>query len=142
MFVIEGKLLGRNERESLARSHWAKASAEKKRETELVAYLASKLSPINEPCEVSIIYHEQVSFFKNGKRKKLRDVDNIHDGAKPILDGLVKAGIIPDDSPEWVRRVIPSVQYVTDNPHITVAVMGYEPNRAVHFPPVEIPERG
>lgn len=137
-FVIDGKLLGRNEREYLARSHWAKANAEKKRETELAAWAAKQagLKPIDRPCEVSIIYREQDQHYKNGKRKKRRDVDNVQDGCKPILDGLVRAGILPDDSPEWVRRVIPTVIYGDVEPHITVALMDYEPNRVIHFTPV------
>lgn len=141
-FEIPGRLLGRNEREALARSHWSKSNAVKRDETTLAMACAMEagLKPVSGPVDVSVIFREQVNFFKNGKRKKPRDADNIQDGCKPILDGLVKAGVIPDDGPDWVRRVIPTVKYVRDDPKITVVVMDYEPVRRVVYPPVNIPE--
>lgn len=37
-------------------------------------------------------------------RKKPGDVDGI--SAKAAIDGLVKAGILPDDSPKWVQSIL------------------------------------
>ena len=34
-----------------------------------------------------------------------RDLDNLIASGKPIFDGLVKIGVIPDDSPEYVIEV-------------------------------------
>lgn len=98
------------------------------------------IRPATGPIEVSIVFNEQVGFFKNGKRKKPRDVDNIQSAVKPILDGLVKAGVMPDDGPDWVRRVIPIVKYVRSDPHITVTILKYEPFRRVFYQPVNVPE--
>ena len=141
-FEIPGRFLGRNEAEKLARTHWSKANDVKREETDAVMLCAKQagLKPVEGPVDVSVVFCEEVRFFKNGKRKKPRDVDNIHIGEKPILDGLVKAGVIPDDGPDWVKRVIPVVKYVRDNPHITVTVMDYEPFRRVAYPPVDMPE--
>jgi hypothetical protein len=36
-------------------------------------------------------------------RKRLGDVDGT--SAKAAIDGLVKAGILGDDSPEWIQKV-------------------------------------
>lgn len=129
--------------EELARSHWSKASREKRRETEFAmeCIRAAKVKPVDTPCEVTVMFAEQVTFFKNGRRRKLHDIDNRIAGVKPILDALVRCGIIPDDGPEFVRRVIPIVKYTTGRPYIKVALMPYEPRRRVTFAPVEIPER-
>lgn len=141
-FEIPGRFLGRNEAERLARSHWSKASEVKREETDTAMLYAKQagIKPVTGPVEVSIVFNEEVKFFKNGKLKKPRDVDNIQSAVKPILDGLVKAGIFPDDGPEWVRRVIPVVRYVRDNPHITVTILAYEPFRRVFYQPVNVPE--
>ncbi len=32
-----------------------------------------------------------------------RDEDNFRTGCKPIIDGLVRAGVIPDDSVQWIE---------------------------------------
>jgi hypothetical protein len=37
-----------------------------------------------------------------------RDPHNYFATVKPIVDGLVDAGVWPDDTPEWVRTVEPS----------------------------------
>lgn len=142
-FMIPGSFIGRNEAERLSRSHWSKANEVKKQETETAMLYAmqSGIGPVEEPVDVFIVFCEQVGFFRNGKRKKPRDADNVHAAEKPILDGLVKAGIISDDGPDCVRRVIPVVLYVAENPHVTVIIDKYEPYRAVTFPPVEPPER-
>ena len=141
-FDIPGRMLGRNERERLARTHWRKANDAKQEETDMVAMhaKAAKLERVKVPSEVVIIYHELAQFYKNGNLKPLRDVDNVSDAQKPILDGLVRAGVLPDDNPYWVRRVIPSVKYVRENPRITVTVMDYEPYRIVYYQPVTVPE--
>ena len=141
-FEIPGRFLGRNEAERLARSHWSKASEVKREETETVMLYARKagIKPVMKPVEVSIVFSEEVKFYKNGKRKKIRDVDNVMGACKPILDGLVKANVLPDDNPDWVRRVIPVVKYVRNGPHITVTIMEYEPFRRVVYPPVNVPE--
>lgn len=141
-FTIPGRFLGRNESERLARSHWAKANKVKREETETVSLYARQagIKPVEGPVDVSVVFAEEVRFFKNGNRKPVRDVDNIQSAVKPILDGLVEAGVLPNDSPEWVRRVIPNVKYVKKDPHITVAIMDYEEERHVVYPPVFVPE--
>ena len=141
VYRIPGKFLGRNETERLARSHWAKASEVKRDETDASMLYAKQagLEPISGPVDVFILYREQIEFYKNGRPKKLRDVDNVIGASKPILDGLTRAGILPDDGPEWVRRVIQHVQYAEDDPHITVVLDDYRPERTVKFLPVELP---
>lgn len=141
-FTIPGRFLGRNESERLARSHWAKANKVKREETETASLYARQagIKPVDGPVDVAVVFAEEVRFFKNGNRKPVRDADNVQSAVKPILDGLVEAGVLPNDSPDWVRRVMPTVKYVRDDPHITVIVMDYEEERHVVYPPVFVPE--
>ena len=37
-------------------------------------------------------------------RARLIDIDNI--SGKAVIDGLVHAGVLPDDSPEFVQEVV------------------------------------
>lgn len=141
-FVIPMRFLGRNESEKLSRSHWSKANEVKHDETEAAMLYAKKagIKPYDGPVDVLVVFDEQVRFFKNGKRKKSRDADNVQSAVKPIIDGLVKAGVITDDCPEVVRRVIPAVLYTTDEPKVTVVIDNYKAVRKVTFPPVELPD--
>ena len=62
------------------------------------------------------------------------------DGQLSVYDGLVKAGVIHDDGPDWVKRVLPVVRYGREAPHIAVAVLPYTPKRTVTYMPVNVPE--
>lgn len=141
-FRIDGAYIGRNEAEKLARSHWSRASEVKRDETEnaMLCAKGAGLKPVDGPVDVMVEFCEQVKFTKRGKRKKPRDCDNVQGAVKPILDGLVSAGVLPDDGPDWVKRVLPVVRYVRDDPHITVAVMPYSPRRTITYLPVNVPE--
>jgi len=140
-FEIPGKFIGRNEAERLARSHWSKANEVKRDETQTAMLYArqSGIGPVDGPVDVCVAFREMVSLDADGNLKRPRDADNVMAGCKPVLDGMVKAGIFQDDGPKWVRRVIPVVRYVLDGPRITVAVMPYEPARVVTYPPVDLP---
>jgi crossover junction endodeoxyribonuclease RusA len=41
--------------------------------------------------------------------KRRRDTDNLWATAKPAIDGLVDAGVIPDDTSEYVTRLEPAI---------------------------------
>lgn len=65
----------------------------KQQETNLVALYAKKLKPCTHPVFVSFKYCEP-----NAKR----DPDNIVAAKKFILDGLVVAKILPNDTQKWI----------------------------------------
>jgi len=48
--------------------------------------------------------------FARGAR---RDPENYHQTTKPIVDGLVDAGVWPDDTAEWVTVLPPVLELVT-----------------------------
>ena len=41
--------------------------------------------------------------------KRRRDPSNLIATQKPILDGLVDAGLVPDDTPEYVNELMPKI---------------------------------
>lgn len=55
-------------------------------------------------------------------RNARRDPHNYVATVKPIVDGLVKAGVWPDDTPEYVRTVEPSL-LVTRGTDLDVIVL-------------------
>lgn len=57
----------------------------------LVRVMGNK--PFDRPVRVHCLWYEE-----NGRR----DPDNVAAGVKFVLDGLVKGGLIQDDSPKWV----------------------------------------
>lgn len=43
-----------------------------------------------------------------------RDDENCVATLKPWCDGLVDAGLVPDDTPEWMEKVMPKIRYDRD----------------------------
>lgn len=63
---------------------------------------AACLRPCTKPVEIYL------TFFEANRR---RDVDNIISSTKFILDALVDAKILPDDSQKWVEQIHPLVRH-------------------------------
>jgi Holliday junction resolvase RusA-like endonuclease len=84
------------------------AAKMKKEATELVQQyaLAAKLKPYSEPVWVSFTWREP---------DERKDLDNIFFAQKFALDGLVKSGLIPDDSRKWVKQLVPDIEVVGKN---------------------------
>ena len=49
-----------------------------------------------------------------------RDPHNYFSTVKPIVDGLVDAGLWPDDTPEWVTTTEPTLSRTTTDVHIII----------------------
>ena len=97
---IPGRLPGLNEIIASARSHKMKSAQEKKTYTERVAWFAkAELKPIQGKCDILFIWVE---------KNRRRDPDNITAGQKFVLDGLVQAGIIPNDGWKQIRTILHS----------------------------------
>ena len=77
-----------NEWIAAERANKYKASKIKKEET-YIAYLAFRGVKIQTPCKIKFTW-----YVKN----KRRDLDNLGFSKKYILDGMVKAGAIPNDN--------------------------------------------
>lgn len=130
-FTIPGRLMGRNEHDYAARSHWSKAAKAKEAEQERVGWAIAEagVKPVEGPVEIGF------NFIEAGR---LRDPDNILAGAvKVVLDQLKAQGIIPDDNPRVVRNLFFRFAYKAPNPHVEVEIMEYRPEgRTVEYPPV------
>jgi len=53
-----------------------------------------------------------ISIHIHSKRKRLVDADGV--SAKAAIDGLVHAGVLPDDSPKYVSQVSYSQEQATE----------------------------
>lgn len=114
-FEIPGRLAGMNELYGATlRNRYAGAGI-KKKETERCAQAAMVLKPIDCPVNVSILWYEP-----NAKR----DIDNVAAGIKFILDGIVMAGKLPNDTRKWVKRI--SHEFPEPNPKYPCVVVWLE----------------
>ena len=94
--TISAELPSLNETVAETKKHWSRYASLKKTATELVAWncKAQKLKPVTERCVFTFDWpHSR------------RDPDNQSFGAKMILDGLVKADVLPDDSRKWISEI-------------------------------------
>ena len=90
--VIKGQLATLNDHDNANRNNKFGGAKLKKEQTELVAWQAKKHSLIKNP--VTIAFHWHYS--------SKHDFDNIRFATKYILDGLVKAGVLVNDSQKHV----------------------------------------
>jgi hypothetical protein len=85
-----------------ARAGWRVSAHVKKQWTSRIAIAANNLDKFNTDDKVWCEFHWYVKNFG-------RDADNVAAAAKYIFDGLVKAGIIPDDNLNVIQS--PVVHY-------------------------------
>ncbi len=85
------KPIGLNKLIDISRSNKFAAALAKKKATNLAAIEARQQTKASILCQVYIAY--EISF-----STLTTDMDNLNSCLKPILDGIVKAGIIQDDS--------------------------------------------
>jgi len=116
--TIPGRLPGLNEIIAAAKSHYAKYSTEKKEYTEEVAWLAKQARlPKFEKAYLVITWFEP---------DRRRDPDNIMAGQKFILDGLVAAGAIPNDSQKYIQGIVHRFRVDKRNPRVEVEIVDIE----------------
>ena len=82
------------------RWHWAKRSREMKMWRDAAnwatraAYRDSTLTGAFRPCRIHVVFKYKV--------RRTRDVANLVASLKPVIDGIVDARMLRDDSPEWL----------------------------------------
>lgn len=85
------------------RLHWAAKSRLTKDIREVTAWLAKSAEvPAMPRCEV------QLAWTVTDSRR--RDEDNIYPTFKAMCDGLVDAGIVPDDTPDLMVKLAPVIE--------------------------------
>jgi hypothetical protein len=112
-FVIPGRLPGLNEMNYMDRSGPYAGARAKKKLTRYCAQWAivGRVPEFKCPITVHIVWFEP---------NRLRDRDNIHAGAKYILDGLQLARKIKNDSQKWVTRLTNDEQVDARNPRVEI----------------------
>ena len=93
---ISAELPNLNQTLAETKKHWSRYATVKKTATEIVAWncKAQKLEPVEG--RVTLVFDWPHS---------RKDPDNQSFGAKMILDGLVKAEVLPDDSRKWIAEI-------------------------------------
>jgi Holliday junction resolvase RusA-like endonuclease len=97
----------------LRRMHYQTIAKEKKSWERIIWAIVKeqKIQPVN---TVLVTYE---FWFKDRRR---RDADNYAASAKMLQDGLVKAGILPDDNFEYVKELRIKHGGVSDKPYILI----------------------
>ncbi len=65
-----------------------------------------------------------VAFYHKCKRR--RDTDNANGSLKSAYDGIVDAGIVPDDTPEHMTRSEPSFRIDREFPRVEITLVRTE----------------
>lgn len=113
--IVPGRMPSRNEAEQKARTHWAVGAKLKKQYTEIVMLECKrqKLQPVTQRAVLSITFYEQ---------DKRRDSDNVISGLKYILDGMIQAGVLKNDTRKHVELQINPIEVDRSNPRIEVVI--------------------
>lgn len=105
--VLDKPLLNANQR-----LHWAK-KAKLTRETRAAGYRRGvQFGHGHEHITVGLIWCVNT--------KHRRDVDNVVPTLKALCDGLVDAGVVPDDTPEYMTKTMPEIRHVADKGDVGV----------------------
>lgn len=91
-YVINGQLAYLNQHDNANRANRFAGAKLKKDMTELVAWQVKGKPPITEPCYIT--FHWRYS--------SRHDFDNQRFACKYVLDGMIKAGILPNDNQNWI----------------------------------------
>jgi Holliday junction resolvase RusA-like endonuclease len=90
--VVKGQLADLNKHDQANRNNKFGGAALKKEQTDLVAWQLKGKPKITRPCTLEFVWYYSGRF----------DFDNIRFACKYVLDGMVKAGILPNDNQKWV----------------------------------------
>jgi crossover junction endodeoxyribonuclease RusA len=94
----EGPPLSANQR-----MHW-RQRADEVRKARAGAKVAAQRIPPMLKCRVELIWYVT--------DRRVRDEDNLVPYLKALCDGLVDAGLVQDDRPEFMKKMMPEIIYV------------------------------
>lgn len=112
-FTIPGELPGLNEIIKAAKCHFGTYANLKEIYTDTVCWMVKRAPKLTNPIEVTITWYA---------KDKRRDPDNVMAGQKFIFDGLVKSGIIPNDTWRYVKGITHHFEIDRKNPRVEVQV--------------------
>lgn len=97
------------------RHHW-RAKARITANIRTATKLLTRNIPPQDHITVQLVWHVNT--------RHRRDVDNIVPTLKPICDALVDAGIVPDDTPQYMTKMMPEIIYnPSSTPHLTLDIL-------------------
>lgn len=91
-YNIQGSLAKLNEHDNANRSNRFAGAALKETMTSLVAYQVKGKPAIAGPCYITFYWRYSTK----------HDFDNIRFACKYVLDGMIKAGVLPNDNQKWI----------------------------------------
>lgn len=112
-FIIKGSLPTMNEIIDASKSHWTVYRRIKEEHTNLVAWCCKHLPPVK---RVNIL----ITWYCKNRR---HDPDNVMAGQKFILDGLVTAGVLPNDGWDEIGSIYHSFKIDKKFPRIHVQLI-------------------
>ncbi|MBP2331251.1 crossover junction endodeoxyribonuclease RusA [Kibdelosporangium banguiense] len=84
------------------RLHW-REKARRTRMVREITRIRARQAGIQPCARITVQLH-----YRPGDNRR-RDAPNLHATAKPAVDGLVDAGLVPDDTGEYVTEVMPVI---------------------------------
>ena len=112
-FTVAGRLCGLNEFIAAGHSKFGGNRVKREAEALITSFLPKRRPEIKYPVWVSIDYYEP---------SNRRDHDNVQFAIKFIMDAMVKAGMLINDTRKYVLGSTPKVRTDKDNPRIEVSV--------------------
>ncbi len=91
-----------NEVIGASKKHWSGYAKAKQSHTDTVALLCRGKKPLATPANFLFVWH---------RKRANTDPDNICFGAKYVFDGFVKARLLPDDSPRYIKSIAHQFEY-------------------------------
>lgn len=114
--IIQGEMPTLNEYVNAERRNRFLAAKIKKTETERVYWLCKEQ-------RLSLITSRRIFVFVWYLKNKKKDPDNVAFAKKFVMDGLYSAGIIYNDTQEWVEGYIDLFAIDKENPRVEVKTM-------------------
>ena len=114
--IIRAKMPNLNDVIAASKRHWSYYSKEKKRWTDVAAFEAKAQGLYKMRLPVWV----RTTYFMKTRRG---DPDNVRVAIKYILDGLVQAGVLEDDSQRWIVGFQDLYDLDRDDPRIEVQLM-------------------
>lgn len=93
------------------RMHWAKRARITRKVRADMAWRLKAVGLRRKPLEKGQKLRVQLVYIPGTNRR--RDTDNLWPTLKAICDGIVDAGLVPDDTPEWMEKPEPKIGPVT-----------------------------
>ena len=118
--VVRGKLPDFNSLLNDVKRHWKFYAKSKKYWTGVTVAecVAQRLRPVTPPVEIDFVW------YNNGRK----DPDNIRIASKMIIDGLVKASILPEDNQKIIKGFTDTFYKDKDDPRVEVTIRSIQEN--------------